>query len=37
MDKLTLAGNIMNSQMDAGMMDPSTDLNVYLIFVFDAY
>lgn len=28
MDKLMIAGNIMNDQMNAGMMDPSTDANV---------
>lgn len=28
MDKLMIAGNIMNDQMNVGMMDPSTDANV---------
>ena len=28
MDKLTITGNMMNDQMNAGMTDPSTDANV---------
>jgi len=28
MDKLTITGNMMNAQMDQGMMDPSSDTNV---------
>lgn len=28
MDKLMIAGNIMNDQMNMGMMDPSVDTNV---------
>lgn len=28
MDKLMIAGNIMNDQMQMGMMDPSVDMNV---------
>jgi len=28
MDKLMIAGNIMNEQMNVGMMDPSSDMNV---------
>ena len=28
MDKLMVAGNIMNDQMNMGMMDPSTDMSV---------
>jgi len=28
MDKLMIAGNIMNEQMNVGMMDPSADMNV---------
>ncbi len=32
MDKLMIAGNIMNEQMNVGMMDPSADMNVFILF-----
>lgn len=32
MDRLMIGGNIMNEQMSAGMMDPSVDANVRLLF-----